>query len=184
MKTWLRKLRGVVSIGAIWGLGCSVLGIAIGAFVSMIWPEILPFTVGRYVVNVALWYGVGGFVFGSGFAGVLAAMHGRKTFEELAPGRAALWGALTGVGMVTVTGLINLGLWLGRGFPLAELIPAFVPSFVVMACMFGAVTAGLGAGTVSLARRAPADLEAGKVLHESKLLGDSGESGEHQFGSK
>ena len=176
MKTWLRKLRGVVSIGAIWGLACSVLGFAIGAIVSMIWPEILPSTVVRYVVDLTLGYGVVGFVLGSGFAGVLATMHGRKTFEELTRGRAALWGALTGVGMVTVTGLINLGLWLGRGFPLAELIPAFVPSFVVMTCMFGAVTAGLGALTVSLARRGSAELEAGTVLHESKLLGDSSES--------
>ena len=175
MKTWLRKLRGVASIGATWGLACSVLGIAIGAIVSMIWHDILAFTVIKYVVNLALWYGIGGFVLGSGFAGVLTIMDGRKTFEELTRGRAALWGALTGVGVVTVTGLINLGLWLGRGFPLAELIPPFVPALVVMTC-FGAVTAGLGALTVSLARRGSAELEAGTVLHESKLLGDSSES--------
>ena len=184
MKTWLRRLRGMVSIGAIWGLACSALGFAIGALVSIVWPEILPFTVVRYVVTVTLAYGVLGFVLGGGFAGVLATMHGRKTFEELTRGRAALWGALTGVGVVIVTGLINLGLWLGRGFPLAELIPLFVRGFVVMTCTFGAVAAGLGALTVSLARRAPAELEAGKVLYESKPLGDSGKSGAHQIGPK
>ena len=184
MKTWLRRLRGMVSIGAIWGLCSSVLGLAIGAFVSIIWPEILPFTVVRYVVTVALGYGVAGFVLGAGFAGVLATMHGRKTFEELTRARAALWGALAGLGVVTVTGLISLGLWLGRGFPLAELIPLFVPTFAVTTCVFGAVTAGLGVLTVSLARRAPAELEAGKLPHENELLGDSGESGAHQIGSK
>ena len=184
MKTWLRRLRGMVSIGAVWGLACSVLGFAIGAFVSMIWPEILPFTVVKYVATVALGYGVVGFVLGGGFAGVLATMHGRKTFEELTRGRAALWGAVTGVGVVTVAGLINLALWLGRGFPFANLVPLFVPPFAVMTCTFGAVTAGLGALTVSLARRAPAELEVGKVPQESKLLGDSGESDAHQIGSK
>lgn len=183
MKTWLRRLRGMVSIGAIWGLTCSVLGFGIGAFVGIIWPEILPFTVVRYVVAVTLGYGVAGFVLGGGFAGVLAAMHGRKTFEELTRGRGALWGALTGVAVATVTGLINVGLWLGRGFPLAELITGFVPVFVGMACTFGAVTAGLGALTVSLARRAPAELEAGDVPYESKLLGNSGERGAHEIGS-
>ena len=172
MKTWLRKLRGVVSIGAIWGLACSVLGFAIGAIVSMIWPEILPSTVVRYVVDLTLGYGVVGFVLGSGFAGVLATMHGRKTFEELTLGRGALWGALAGVGMSTVLGLVFIGLGLGRGLPLADLISIFV----VPTCTFGALTAGLGAGTVSLARRAPAELEAGAVRHESKLLADSGET--------
>jgi hypothetical protein len=184
MKTWLRRLRGMVSIGAIWGLACSVVGFTIGAVVSLIWPEILPFTVVRYVATVALGYGIAGFVLGGGFAGVLAMMHGRKTFEELTRGRAALWGALTGVGVVTITGLINLGLWLSSGFPLARLIPLFVPTFVAMTCVFGAVTAGLGVLTVSLARRAPAELEAGEVPYESKLLGDSGESGAHQIGDK
>jgi hypothetical protein len=184
MKTWLRRLRGMVSIGAIWGLSCSVLGFGIGAFVSIIWPEILPLAVVKYVGTVALGYGVAGFVLGGGFAGVLATMHGRKTFEELTRGRGALWGALTGVGVVAVTGMINVGLWLGRGFPLAELIPAFVPTLAVMTCMCAAVTAGLGALTVSLARRAPAELEAGKMPYESKLLGDSGESGAHHIGSK
>ena len=184
MKTWLRRLRGMISIGAIWGVACSALGFAIGALVSIVWPEILPFTVVRYVVTVTLAYGVLGFVLGGGFAGALVTMHGRKTFEELTRGRAALWGALTGVGVVTVTGLISLGLWLGDGFSLAEFIPAFVPPLVRMTCMFGAVAAGLGALTVSLARRAPAELEAGKVPYESKLPGDSGESGAHRIGSK
>jgi len=159
MKTWLRKLRGVVSIGAIWGFAFSVLGFAIGAVVSVIWPEILPFTVVKYVANLVLFYGVGGFVFGSGFAVVLTIMDGRKTFEELTLGRAALWGALAGVGSAFAVGLVATGL----GIPLT--------GFVASICSCGAVAAGLGAGTVSLARRTPAELDAGTVPHESLPLG-------------
>lgn len=170
MKTWLRKLRGVASIGATWGLACSTLGIAIGAIVSMIWPDILPFTVVKYVANVALWYGVGGFVLGSGFAVVLTTVDGRKTFEELTPWRTALWGALTGMGLA-----IGVGLVVGDT-PLAV--------FVASACAIGTVTAGLAAGTVLLARRAPVELGAGAVLDESKLPDDSGESTKLQIGSE
>jgi hypothetical protein len=161
MKTWLRKLRGVVSIGAIWGLAWSVVGFAIGAIVSMNWPEEMV-----SVVTVTLRYGVWGFVFGSGFAVVLTTMDGRKTFEELTPKRVALWGVLTGVLVTTAIGLVSIGL--GDAIPL--------PTFVVQTCMSGALTAGLAAGTVSLARRAPAELGAGTELDESKLIGNSCES--------
>jgi len=170
MKTWLRKLGGVASIGATWGLACSVLGIAIGAIVSMIWPDILPFTVVKYVVSVALWYGVGGFVLGSGFAVVLTTVDGRKTFEELTLGRTALWGALTGVGLAIVVGLVV------GDTPLAV--------FVASASTIGAVTAGLAAGTLSLARRAPPELGPGAGQDESKLLDDSGESRKLNKGSE
>jgi len=163
VKNWLRRLRGVVSIGAIWGCALSVLGLAIAGVVSIIWREILPSTVVKYVVDVALWYGAGGFVLGSGFAVVLMIMDGRKTFEELTPGRAALWGALAGAGLTIVVGLVSSGL----GIPLSGLLASI--------CMCGAVAAGLGAGTVSLAKRAPAELESGTVLPDSKLLADSDE---------
>ena len=96
MRTWLRKLRGMVSIGAVWGLAWSVLGFAFGAFGSMIWHDILTTTVVKYVLNMGLQYGIAGFVFGSKFAGILTIMDGRKTFEELTPKREALWGALVG----------------------------------------------------------------------------------------
>jgi hypothetical protein len=48
MKPWLRRLRGMAGIGAMWGIACSVLGVAVGVLVSVIWPEILPFTAVRY----------------------------------------------------------------------------------------------------------------------------------------
>ncbi len=73
---------------------------------------------------------------------------------------------------MTATGLINLGVWVGSGFPLVALIPAFV----VTTCIYGTVTVGLGAGTVSLARQAPAELETGTVLHGRKLLVGSAKS--------
>ena len=171
MKTWLRKLRGVVSIGAIWGIACSVLGFALGAIGSMIGGISM-----LSVVSLSLQHGVLGFVLGSGFAGVLTIFDGRKTFEELTPGRAALWGALIGgVASPIVGGLITSGL--GIAYISLDLI-------VAVACTYGVATAGLAAGTVSLARRAPAELGGGTVSHDSRLLGDSGESGVQQIESK
>jgi hypothetical protein len=163
VKTWLRRLRGAVGIGAIWGCALSVLGSAIAIVASIIWHAIPPSLVVTYVVNAALWYGVEGFVLGSGFAVVLTIIDGRKTFEELTPGRAALWGALAGVGLTIVAGLVGNGL----SIPLT--------GFLAAICMCGAVAAGLGAGTVALARRAPAELDAGTALHDSRLLAHSDE---------
>ena len=167
MKTWLRKLRGILGIGAIWGLAGSVLGFALGAIVSLFWHDMLPITVVKYVGFMTLQHAVWGFVSGSGFAGVLTIMEGRKTLEELTPVRAALWGALTGVGFATVLGLVFIGL--GNPSPLAPILATI--------CMYGAMTAGIVAGTVSLAKRDPAMLGAGAVLDERKLVG-----GAHQFG--
>ena len=178
MKTWVRKLRGILGIGAIWGVAGSVLGFALGAIVSMIWPEVLPTTVVKYVLFMALQHGVTGFVFGSGFAGVLTIMDGRKTIEELTPKRAALWGALVGASFPIIIGLMVMGLGFGSDLPLAELIFAGLGS----CCVYGAMTAGVAAGTVSLARGDLAELGTGAVLDESKLLNNSVYRYGDQFG--
>jgi len=158
VKTWLRRLRAVVSIGAIWGCALALVGLATAA-VYLIW---LPSYVAPHLlVDAALQWGVGGFVLGSGFAVVLMIMDGRKTFAELTRWRAALWGALAGVGLMLVVGLV------GNPIPLAGVLASIG--------IVGAVAAGLGAGTVSLAKRAPAQLEAGSVLRNSRLLADSDE---------
>jgi hypothetical protein len=157
VKTWLRRLRAVVSIGAIWGCALALVGLAT-APVYLIW---LPSYVAPHLlVAAAVQWGVGGFVLGSGFAVVLMMMDGRKTFAELTRWRAALWGALAGVGLMLV-----LGLLVGNPIPLTGVL--------VSIGMVGAVAAGLGAGTVSLAKRAPAELETGSVRQNSRLLTDS-----------
>jgi hypothetical protein len=158
VKTWLRRLRAVVSIGAIWGCALALVGLAT-APVFLIW---LPSYVAPHLlVAAALQWGVGGFVLGSGFAMVLMMMDGHKTFAELTRWRAALWGALAGVGLMLVVSLV------GNPIPLAGVLASIG--------IVGAVAAGLGAGTVSLAKRAPAELEAGAVRQSSGLLADSGE---------
>lgn len=172
MKTWLRKLRGVVSIGALWGLASSVLGFVMGAIESILWPETMSVAVVEFMIILAIQYGIIGFVVGSGFAGVLTVVDGRKTIEELTPKRAALWGALTGVGLLAAVELLRLGL--GGSIEVRQ--------FVVCACVYPAVIAGFGAGTVSLARRAPAELEPGAEPHERTLLDDSGGSCARQIG--
>jgi hypothetical protein len=169
MKKWSRKLRAIRGIGAIWSLVGSVLGFSLSAFVSIFWHDVLPTTVVDYVAFTTLQHAVIGFVLGSGFAGVLTILEGRKTLDELTPGRAALWGALTGVGFATA-----LGLFLTSGLGVSITLALWV----AMPGVYGAVTAGIAAGTVSLARRAPAELEAGTPVNDSKVLG-----GAHQFGT-
>ncbi len=171
MKTWLRKLRGILGIGVIWGVAGSALGVTGWAIAS-----IFGINPPRSEVIVSLLNGVPFFAVGSGFAVVLTMMDGRRTFDELSPKRAALWGALAGATVFPIVAcLIVLGLGLGNEIPLAVLIAHGL-------IFGGAVTAGLAAGTVSLARRAPGALGAGTVPHESKLLGDPDENIPHQFG--
>jgi hypothetical protein len=161
MKTWLRKLRGIVGIGAVWGFACSVLGLIVGAALSVVGELLLSMAIS------ALGFGIAGFVLGSGFAVVLTIMDGRKTFEDLTTGRAALWGALAGVGSMITVILVGMGLGTYSG--------ALV-DFWASISISGAMTAGLAAGTISLARRAPGALESGIVLDESKRLDDSSEN--------
>ena len=68
MKTWLRKLRGILGIGTVWGLASAALGATIGAIGSVIGGEPL---IG-WVITGGLWVGSIGFLLGSGFGGILS----------------------------------------------------------------------------------------------------------------
>ena len=160
MKTWIRKLRGIVGIGAVWGIPFMTLGFAIGVLAVI--GDVLPLS---QLAPVILRFGVLGFLLGGGFAGVLTLADGRKTFEELTPGRAALWGALTGASLITVWGLYWMGV---DGFDVT------LARWVSVTGVYAALTAGLGAGTVALAKRDPARLG---VLDERPLLGGARQIG-------
>ncbi len=162
MKTFLRKLRGILSIGTIWGLVFSGLGAGLNLVLGLIWRDILPVSVFELVVNRAISYGISGFILGSGFAGVIAIMHGRKTFEDLTVWRGALWGALSGLGVSTIFVVASIGTISRLGIPLVNLLPVVIMYNGIKI----AVTTGLGAGTVAVAKRAPAELEAGTGLYE------------------
>ncbi len=86
MKRWVKRLRGVLGIGSVWGLVCGVAGAAVGGISGFITGSLIE----ALVIG-----GVGarlmGFVLGSGFATVLTLMDRKKTLEQLTPRRAGLW---------------------------------------------------------------------------------------------
>ena len=105
MRRWLRKLRGIVGIGAIWGVPAAAVG-AIGGIVASV------FGGGPLLGSVAAGsLTVGGLflLLGSGFATVLTLIEGNRTLEELSPRRAALWGALAGGAVLLVMLLVSFG---------------------------------------------------------------------------
>ena len=136
----LRKLKAVLVIGSIWGIAAGAVG-ALGGF------------------GVAM--GVTGLVLGAGFGGLLSVMEGRRTLDELTPRRAALWGFVAGAA-VALVGTVALAdvFWIAvgeMGLPIGVQLTAIAAG----AASYGAVTAGLAAATVSLAKRSPSELESG-----------------------
>jgi hypothetical protein len=83
---------------------------------------------------------------GAGFAVMLVAFDGRRQLEELSPVRAALWGAFAGLALPSLV-------WVLSG----SAIPALT---VAMAAGLGA---GLGSGTVLIARTDRRNLPAGSM---------------------
>ena len=149
MKTWLRKLRGIVSIGALWGIVGSIFGLGLSTVITILWHDVLPTSTFRFISTLVIQHGIIGFILGTGFSSILTLADGRKTLNELTPGRAALWGALSGVGFMSITGLVFFGL--DGQFPLEP--------FLYTTGLYGLLTAGLGAGTMSLAKRDKTALE-------------------------
>ena len=150
----LRKLKAFLVIGSIWGIAAGAVG-ALGGF------------------GVAT--GVTGLVLGAGFGGLLSVMEGRRTLDELTARRAALWGFVVGaavalVGTIAVASATDfvriaesiLGLPIPIGLELTALVAG--------AASYGAVTAGLAAATVSLAKRSPSELRSGSNGSARDLL--------------
>ena len=163
MKGWLRRLRGVLGIGMIWGLPATVVG-AIGGIVASVFGGAS--LLGSLVTGSVA---VGGlfFLLGSGFAAALTMTEGRRTLNELSPRRAALWGALAGGALPIVMLLISFGP------EIATLLsdPQLLLGLLAGIGSYGALSAALAGGTVALARRAPAELASGPVPEDADLLG-------------
>jgi hypothetical protein len=150
MNTWLRRLRGALGIGTLWGVTGVVVGKVAGLLVSVFTGLPLPSTVISFGVGVGLL----GFGLGTAFAVVLTTLARERTADELTPARAAGWGALAGAGLALLVGVTAVPL-LVPGISALGLL-ALIGSATVT---YGALTAGLAAGTVALARRAPSELE-------------------------
>ena len=92
MRVWLRKLKGMFSLGAIGGvLSAGVAGLwAVGSGLMhdfLVWEQV--------AFNTVLWGLVGAFS-ATAFAGLLVAFRDRKSLEEISLFHAALAGGLAG----------------------------------------------------------------------------------------
>jgi hypothetical protein len=165
----LRKLKAALGIGTIWGIAAGAVGTTLGGLSGI--PT-------GWFLSSALVFGVGsgvaGLILGAGFGGLLSVMEGRRTLDELTPHRAALWGfvagaALTLVGTITVAslkmGVVEMAVS-GLGLPIGVQLTAIAAGAV----SYGAVTAGLAAATVSLAKRNPSGLQSGSSASAPDLL--------------
>lgn len=164
MRSWVRRLRGVLSIGTLW----SAAGLTFGAVAGLVASVIG----GVPLSTAVLEWGVGsaaiGLILGTSFATALTVLEGRGTLAELTLKRAAACGALAGLAVP----LAALGVLLVAGGPPLS-FGTVLPVFLSATLSYGLLGAGLAAGTVAVAQRAPDELEAG--VPEAARLGMSPE---------
>ncbi len=131
VRTWLRRIRGVVGMGLLWALG----GVFVGALLELVdnvAPAAHPLT--RRVDMWAPTLAILAFRRGVVFAVVLGLARGRRRFEELSLAQFAAWGAVAGLllGAVAMAGGAGVG-------------------FVAVTTL---LSAAAGAGSLALARAA------------------------------
>lgn len=131
VRSWTRRIRGVVGMGLIWAVG----GAGVGGMIELldnVLPGGLPMAsaVDMWPQTLAIPSFLGGVV----FAVVLGIAGGRRRFDELSLPQFAAWGA--------VAGLLLGGLALSRGAPVI---------FVGITTLWSAIAA---AGSLALARMA------------------------------
>ncbi|MFI5228600.1 MAG: hypothetical protein ACHQWU_06000 [Gemmatimonadales bacterium] len=139
----MRRIRGALSVAALWGLAWGSVGSAIITW--RFWTGFSKFRLplgllARITGQSFVAFAVAGGVAAIAFSFLLAGAERRRTVESLSAARAAGWGALAAVTMM-------LG------------IVAFLRPPLVDLGVLGAVFMGVGAisagTTISLARRAP-----------------------------
>ena len=145
MKTFLRKLRGVVSIGLTWGSLWGVLMALVGVGIGIFDPDSID--PGESVLVVGALMGLVGFVSGVLFGLLLAFAERRKTLRDLSLARVALWGALAAAVPPLLTGA--------------------AASMAFILCPLGAAFA---AGSIALARRGEPRDEERLTAGSSELL--------------
>ena len=161
-------MKAALGIGTIWGIALGAVGTALGGLIST--TSFLSSALGLGVVA-----GVTGLVLGAGFGSLLSVMERQRTLDELTAHRAALWGFVVGaavalVGTIAVASLTDLvriaESLLGLPIPIGLQLTAIAAGAV----SYGAVTAGLAAATVSLAKRSPSELQSGSTGSARDLL--------------
>lgn len=145
MTSFLRKLRGIVSIGLTWGTLWGFLMFLTGLIIGIVDPDSIDPGESPVVIGAIL--GGMGLVCGALFGILLSVAERRKTIAELSVVRAGVWGAIAAAAP----------LLLGPG----------PNGMVVILCPLGAAFA---AGSVALARRADRREPERLPLGDSPLL--------------
>ena len=128
MQKWLRRVRGAIGMGLLWGAAWAVVG--------MVPRWLFGFNAD---VPFPLVFGVLGFIAGVTFSGLLMVTEGRRTLDQMSLPRFAGWGALGGFLLSALfTRVASLGL--------ADVL-AIVPIFTVASAL-------CASGTLAMARRA------------------------------
>lgn len=138
MTKWMRRLRGAIGTGVVWGAAW------FGAGMLMLLTLLL--TTGSTGADVPypLAFGALGFMAGVAFSLVLGFAERRRRFEEMSMRRFAAWGTTGGLALATVfVSAVSL---------LDD--PAFLQNILVLGPVFALAGAGSATGTLALARRA------------------------------
>lgn len=128
MQKWLRRIRGAIGMGLLWGAAWAVVG--------MVPRWLFGFNAD---VPFPLVFGVLGLIAGFTFSGLLVMAEGRRTLDQMSLPRFAGWGAIGGF---LLSALFTRFASLGLGDVLA-----IAPTFTMASAL-------CASGTLVLARRA------------------------------
>ena len=142
MKSWMRRIRGVVGMGLTWAFGWAVAGVLIGVS-SLLLPG-LPWDAFFEVFDAPLpALAVPGFFAGVFFSAVLGIAGRRRRFSELSLPRVAAWGALGGVLLTLFPfALVAVGLASREGSDMgtSQILAVIMPLFVLLSALSASVT--------------------------------------------
>jgi hypothetical protein len=133
MKRWLRRIRGALGMGVVWGLAWFGAGMVLLLIVGPDAADV-PFPLG---------FGLLGFLAGTLFSAILALVERGRGFHQLSLPRFAGWGAAGGLLFSVLFALVVT--LTGGG--------ALLDDLVFLAPLFAAAGAACAGGALALARR-------------------------------
>lgn len=142
MRRWLRRIRGAIGMGLLWGFAWSAVG-AVPRWVFGINTD----------APLPLIFGVLGFVAGITFSALVVLAEGRRSFDQISLPRFAGWGAAGGF---LLSALFARAASLGLGDVLI-----IVPTFAL-------ASAACASGSLAVARRALPGIGAGALTDGEK----------------